>query len=53
LGGADGTRLFVTTARYGLDAATADVSGSIFAAEVTTAGLPVQAYRADGSPRAG
>jgi sugar lactone lactonase YvrE len=46
LGGADGTRLFVTTARYGLDATTAGVSGSIFAAEVTTAGLPVQAYRA-------
>lgn len=48
LGGADGTRLFVTTAGYGLDPATAGDSGSVFAADVTIPGLPARPYRTDG-----
>jgi sugar lactone lactonase YvrE len=51
LGGADGTRLFVTTASYGLDTASAGASGSLFATDVTTPGLPVQPYRPDGLSR--
>jgi sugar lactone lactonase YvrE len=50
LGGPDGTRLFVTTARYGLEAEAADLSGSVFAVDVTTPGLPAQAYRPSGRP---
>lgn len=45
LGGANGTRLFVSTARYGLDAESAGASGSLFAADVETPGVPVQTFR--------
>jgi sugar lactone lactonase YvrE len=45
LGGPDGTRLFITTARHGLDATTAGSSGSVFATDVAVPGLPVRPYR--------
>jgi sugar lactone lactonase YvrE len=53
LGGPDGNRLFVTTARYGLDAASTGVSGAVFVAEVATRGLPAQAYHPIDTPGVG
>ncbi|SCG39072.1 SMP-30/gluconolactonase/LRE family protein [Micromonospora coxensis] len=44
LGGPDGTRLYVTTARYGLPPKTYGHSGGIFVAEVDMPGIPAAAY---------
>ncbi len=45
LGGADGRRLFITTARYGLSPGERRQSGSVFSLEVSVPGMPASAYR--------
>ena len=44
LGGHDGRRLFITTATYGLDAHEREGSGSVYAVDVRTPGLPAYAF---------
>jgi sugar lactone lactonase YvrE len=46
LGGADGRRMFVTTAGYGLPTEKRGLSGSVFSFEVSVPGTPASAYRA-------
>jgi sugar lactone lactonase YvrE len=47
LGGANGTRLFVSTARHGLSAGSAGASGSVFAVDVEIPGSPAHAFVMD------
>ncbi|MGH3657136.1 MAG: SMP-30/gluconolactonase/LRE family protein [Micromonosporaceae bacterium] len=51
LGGPDGRRLFVTTARYGLEPDAVGLSGSVFAVDVGTPGPPASAFGGSGLVR--
>lgn len=44
LGGPEGTRLFITTARYGRNAGADDSWGDVFAIDVLTPGIPAAAF---------